>query len=112
MYIDGHKGARSGSETTKFKVNTSPYRWEILNSNFPKGRFHFDPILGSLYFESVDEVGVFNVTIKVTDKKGNSDTKVISWTVQEPIDGHHKYKIHDRIWWLLKEDNDISTEGK
>lgn len=111
VYVDGHKGARSGSESTKFKVNTSPYRWEILDSNFPQCRFHFDPILGSLYFESIDEVGSFDVTVKVTDKKGHSDTKVISWTVREPMDVHDIYKIHDRIWWLLKDDNDISTDG-
>ena len=56
-YIDGHKGARSGSEATKFKVNTSPYRWEILESNLPEGRYHFDKILGSLWFESIESVG-------------------------------------------------------
>lgn len=112
VYIDGHKGARSGSEATKFKVNTSPYHWEILGYNFPKGRYHFDPILGSLYFESVEDVGNFNATIKVTDKKGHTDIREISWTVREPIDVHETYKIHERIWWLLKDDNDISSEGK
>lgn len=111
VYIDGHKGARSGSEATKFKVNTSPYRWEIIESNFPKGRFHFDPILGTLYFETVEDAGDFSVKVKVTDKKGHYDVKEISWTVRESEGINDTYQIHDRIWWLLKDDNDIATDG-
>lgn len=111
VYIDGHKGARSGSEASKFKVNTSPYHWEIIESNFPNGRYHFDPILGSLYFETVEETGNFSVKVKVTDKKGHSDVKEICWTVRESEGINDTYQIHNRIWWLLKDDNDINTDG-
>jgi DNA-cytosine methyltransferase len=44
-YTAGHKGARSGNERSKFKVNMPPYRWELQNSKLPQCQFHwFDPI--------------------------------------------------------------------
>lgn len=111
-FIDGHKGARSGSEATKFKVNTSPYHWEIVDSNLPQGRFHFDGILGSLWFESVNTTGDFYVTIKATDKKGHSAVKTIEFTVREPENIDDVYTLPKRIWWLLKQDNDICKGGE
>lgn len=111
-YIDGHKGARSGSEATKFKVNTSPYHWEIVEANLPDGRYHFDQILGSLWFESVNSVGDYDVTVKASDKRGNTTIKKIKFSVREPKDIHDEYSIPDRIWWLMKNDNDIVKGGE
>lgn len=110
-YIDGHKGARSGSEATKFHVNTSPYHWQIIDSKLPSGRWHFDPILGVIWFESVEDCGDFYIRVQVTDKNGRTDEKVISFTVREQASVEDNYSLPDRIWWLLKNDNDIQPGG-
>ncbi|MBQ8157550.1 MAG: hypothetical protein IJ081_00835 [Prevotella sp.] len=111
-YIDGHKGARSGSEATKFKINTSPYHWEIIDSNLPDGRYYFDRILGSLWFESVDSIGDFFVKVKATDKNGNTAEKVINFSVRERTSIDDVYQLPQRIWWLMKNDNDIVKGGQ
>ena len=110
-YIDGHKGARSGSEATKFKVNTSPYHWEILDSNLPEGRYHFDKILGSMWFESVNTVGDYYVKVAATDKIGHKAERIINFSVRDQNSIDDEYKIYERIWWLLKNDNDIVKGG-
>ena len=110
-YIDGHKGARSGNEATKFKVNTSPYRWEILESNLPEGRYHFDQILGTLWFESVESVGDYFVKVKATDREGKEAEGIINFSIREQHSLDDVYKLPNRIWWLLKNDNDITTGG-
>lgn len=110
-YTEGHKGARSGSEVSKFKINTSPYHWAILDSNLPKGRYYFDKILGSLWFESVESTGDFFVTIQATDKNGNIAEKRIDFSVRDQLNIDDNYEIPDRIWWLLKNDNDIVKGG-
>lgn len=111
-YIAGHKGARSGSETTKFKVNTSPYHWEILDSNLPEGNYYFDKILGTLWFQSVNTTGKFHLRVRATDKKGNTAEKKLEFTVREASSLDDVYAVPDRIWWLLKDDNDIQGGGK
>ena len=110
-YIDGHKGARSGSEATKFKVNTSPYHWEIIDSNLPEGRYYFDKILGSLWFESVNTTGNFYIKVKASDKNGNTTEKTINFSVREQTSIDDIYQVPNRIWWLLKNDNDIVKGG-
>ena len=110
-YIDGHKGARSGSEATKFKINTSPYHWEILDSNLPKGRYYFDKILGVLWFESVNTIGDYFVNVKAIDKNGNTAEKTINFSVREQTSIDDTYQIPNRIWWLMKNDNDIVKGG-
>lgn len=110
-YTDGHKGARSGSEATKFKVNTSPYRWEILESNLPEGNFHFDKILGSLWFDSVFSTGDYFVKVKATDKKGKTAERTINFNIRERKSIDDEYSLPNRIWWLLKNDNDIVKGG-
>lgn len=110
-YIDGHKGARSGSEATKFKVNTSPYHWEIIDSSLPDGNFHFDKILGSLWFDSVRSTGDYYVIVKTTDKKGKTAERTINFTIREQKSVDDEYSLPNRIWWLLKNDNDIVKGG-
>ena len=82
-FIDGHKGARSGSEATKFHVNTSPYHWQIIDSKLPKGNWHFDSILGVLWFETVEECGDFFVTVQAVDKNNKTSSKTIRFSVRE-----------------------------
>ena len=48
----GHKGARSGSDATKFKINVPPYRWQIVRKDLPECEyFVFDPITGVFILE-------------------------------------------------------------
>ena len=110
-YIDGHKGARSGSEATKFKINTSPYHWEIIESNLPEGRYYFDKILGSLWFESVESVGDFFVKVRATDKSGHIAEGIVNFSVREKDSIDDEYQLPNRIWWLMKNDNEIVKGG-
>jgi DNA-cytosine methyltransferase len=110
-YTAGHKGAKSGSEATKFHVNAPPYRWEILDSNLPKGRYWFDGITGVLWFESVNEVGQFWIKVRCSDSDGKNTESTISFTVKEASSFNDHYRLPERIWWLLKDDNDIITGG-
>lgn len=111
-YVDGHKGARSGSEATKFKINTSPYHWEITDCQLPEGRYYFDKILGSLWFESVESTGDFYIDVRATDKNGHTAEKRINFTVREQTSIDDVFQIQQRIWWLLKKDNDIVKGGR
>lgn len=111
-YTDGHKGARSGSEASKFKINTSPYHWEIIDSHLPKGRYYFDKILGSLWFEKVESTGHYYIKVKATDKNGNIAERKIDFNIRERESINDSYQVPDRIWWLLKNDNDIVREGE
>lgn len=107
-YTAGHKGARSGSEATKFRINASPYRWEIVDSKLPDGRFHFDKILGTLWFQSVNSVGEFYVKVRATDKNGETAERTINFSIRERKSVDDEYQLPQRIWWLLKKDNDIT----
>ena len=106
-YTAGHKGAKSGSESTKFHVNAPPYRWKIIDSYLPQGRNWFDEITGVLWFESVQNVGDYWVDIQCTDSLGNSAKNRISFTVRTPESYNDHFELPQRVWWLLKNDNDI-----
>ena len=110
-YTAGHKGAKSGSEATKFHVNAPPYRWEIVESCLPEGRYWFDSITGVLWFESVETVGEFSFKVKCTDAEGNSTTENIYFSSREATSYSDHFELPDRIWWLRKDDNDISSKG-
>jgi DNA-cytosine methyltransferase len=111
-YTAGHKGAKSGSEATKFHVNAPPYRWELIDSSLPAGRYWFDKITGVLWFESVIGVGDYWVKVKCTDSDSNSSEETISFSVHKAENYHDHFELPDRIWWLLKDDNDIKTGGE
>lgn len=111
VYKAGHKGARSGSEATKFHVCAPPYRWEIIDSKLPKGRHWFDPILGVLWFKEVEETGNFWVKVSVKDKDGNTNEGIYKFSVKEPENYTEQFELPKRVWWLLKDDNDIVDTG-
>ena len=110
-YTAGHKGAKSGSEATKFHVNAPPYRWEIVDSFLPQGRHWFDGITGVLWFETVDEAGDFWVKVKCSDSSENMVEDTIHFSSKEPVSFSDHFKLPQRIWWLLKNDNDIVNKG-
>lgn len=109
-FTAGHKGARSGSEATKFKVNAPPYRWEVVKSKLPKGRYRFDPISGVLWFEEVEEAGTFFVELEVRDSEGLTARDRVDFDILETKDANAGEEP-SRVWWLLKHDNDIKKGG-
>ncbi len=110
-YVAGHKGAKSGSEATKFHVNAPPYRWEMVDSNLPEGRYWFDGITGVLWFESVNSPGHFWMKVRCSDSESHSVEETVSFVVREPNGYNDHFILPKRIWWLLKNDNDISSGG-
>lgn len=110
-YIAGHKGAKSGSEATKFKVNASPYHWEIVESNLPDGKYWFDRILGVLWFDSIDSIGNYWVKVRATDREGNQAEDTIHFVARNPRNYTEEFELPKRIWWLIKNDNDIVSKG-
>ena len=110
-YTAGHKGAKSGSEATKFKVNASPYHWEIVESNLPDGKYWFDNILGVLWFKSIDSTGDYWVKVRATDSVGNQAEDTIHFVARNPHSYTEDFELPKRIWWLIKNDNDIVSKG-
>ena len=110
-YTAGHKGAKSGSEATKFKVNAPPYHWEIVESNLPDGKYWFDHILGVLWFKSIDSIGKYWVKVRATDSVGNQAEDTIHFVARNPQNYTEDFDLPKRIWWLIKNDNDINNNG-
>ena len=111
-YTAGHKGAKSGSEVTKFHVNAPPYRWKMLDASLPEGRHWFDGLTGVLWFESIESAGDYWVKVQCTDATGNVDEKTVHFSTRESASLKDHFNLPDRIWWLLKNDNDISPSGR
>lgn len=110
-YTAGHKGAKSGSEATKFHVNAPPYRWKIMDSYLPEGRHWFDEITGVLWFESVKGPGEYWINVECSDSNGSTTQQRIPFSIREPESYNDHFELPDRVWWLLKNDNDIVTNG-
>lgn len=81
-FISGHKGAKSGSESSKFKAYTSPYRWRLSGREKLPPNSHFDDVSGVLYVESFDEVGSFEMTFEALDVEGGSSAAKMRVNVQ------------------------------
>jgi DNA-cytosine methyltransferase len=65
----GHKGARSGSEETKFEVNVPPYRWELSEGKLPPGIWRISPMSGVIWGKP-EKTGTYKFKVRVTDKNG------------------------------------------
>jgi len=110
-YTAGHKGAKSGNESTKFKVCAPPYRWKILNSHLPEGRYWFDEITGVLWFEEIKSAGNYWFEVECKDSEGCKTTEKITFSTLDPEIISNHFELPKRIWWLLKNDNDIIPGG-
>jgi hypothetical protein len=78
-YTAGHKGARSGNEKSKFKVNMPPYRWRLLKADLPNCKSHyFDETLGVLFMDQVKESGSFTIEIECKDAEGKKVSTIIA----------------------------------
>jgi DNA-cytosine methyltransferase len=114
-YSAGHKGAMSGSEKTKFKVNAPPYRWELLSgSKLPEcTNSCFDPVTGVFYFEKITGVGRFHLSVRCVDAKGDSSVAKIAFEIRPRKDRDDKWIEPDDVWWLFKTDpNGIQAGGQ
>lgn len=112
-YTAGHKGARSGSEKTKFKVNMPPYRWKILESSLPECEgYVFDSITGVLYIASVKQVGRFFFNVECEDASGEKAIERIEFEIRERRDRTDIWEEPESIWWLIKnKENEAIVSG-
>lgn len=110
-FTAGHKGARSGSEKTKFEVNAPPYHWEISESSLPAGNHWFDKHSGVLWYDTVQETGDFWLRARATDSKGKSAEGLISFSIHEKSRPGDRFDYPDRIWWLMVRDKGVKKGG-
>lgn len=97
-FISGHKGAKSGSESSKFKAYTSPYRWRLEGRDKLPGKSHFDEVSGILYVESFDNVGSYEMTFEAQDADSATSRAKLRVNVVSQGTPH---KAED-IPWLFK----------
>jgi len=66
-----HKGAKSGSEETKFRVNVPPYHWEVEGlDQLSDTNFSFDSMTGTLWIEKLPPIKQIKLTAIAEDEKG------------------------------------------
>lgn len=106
-WVAGHKGAKSGSEETKFEVNAPPYRWELLSGQLPPGSWRVNKFSGVIWAKEVTCAGLFEFEVRVTDAEGESDTKKIAVEIRN--DGEESPA---ETPWLFADGNGISAKGK
>ncbi|MFC1970891.1 DNA cytosine methyltransferase [Chloroflexota bacterium] len=103
----GHKGARSGSEETKFKVKAPPYRWRVVSGELPPGLWRLNEYSGVIW-GTPRETGEFRFIVEVRDANGNVATGPCIISVSE--DG--KNSPPDEVWWLFGETATIESGGR
>lgn len=100
-FTAGHKGARSGNEKSKFRVNMPPYRWKLLGSSLPECRGHFfDEITGVLFLDRVKESGSFSIEVECFDATGKSDKAKYKFKLNSDNYGIAPWEEPEDIWWL------------
>jgi DNA-cytosine methyltransferase len=98
-FFAGHKGAKSGTEASKFAVNAPPYRWRIVSGpELPKAS-RFDPVCGILWIEKVASAGKYEFVVEATDKLGATATGKV---VFEAVDGRSA-QTPLQVPWLFAE---------
>jgi len=110
-FTAGHKGARSGSEKTKYEVNAPPYHWEIVESSLPKGAHWFDKHSGVLWFREIEETGTFWIKARAVDAKGKTAEAKISFSVREKVRSTEHFEYPEKIWWLMSKDRGVKKSG-
>lgn len=124
-YTAGHKGARSGSEKTKFKVNVPPYHWNLDSCSLPiNDGYFFDKITGVLHIKNVRESGDFYLNVTCEDSKGKQSSRRINFVIRDKKNRQDSWLEPTSVEWLIKDkksshvsggeitiDPDISTEG-
>ncbi len=110
-YTAGHKGARSGNEKSKFKVNMPPYRWRLVKADLPDCKYHFfDETTGVLMMQRVREAGSYSIDIECLDSKDTIARTTYQFEIEEGEDGIRPWSDPTDIHWL-NADRDGVTEG-
>lgn len=111
-YTAGHKGARSGSEKSKFKVNMPPYRWKLLKAELPNCKnYFFDEILGVLFMDRVKEPGSFSVEFECSDSNGAKVSAEYSFQIKEDEHGVISWEEPSDICWLNADGDGVIRTG-
>ena len=92
----GHKGARSGSEGTKFAVNAPPYRWRVVAGGLPPGLWRLNEYSGVIWWTPT-EIGEFRFVGEVRDADGNVAKGPCVIRVIEEGESADS----DGVWWLF-----------
>lgn len=104
-YTAGHKGARSGNENTKFKVNVPPYHWKLTGHKLPDCEWHvFDELTGVLRIEKPKSHGAFYIETECVDADGNKAEQKICFRIKEKEPKNGVWAELDSVWWLFKDD--------
>lgn len=103
----GHKGAKSGSEETKFEVNAPPYRWEIISGELPPGAWRLNPFSGIIWGAKASAEGSYEILVKVMDAAGSIAEKRL--TIKVSADAQESFP--DEVTWLFCDENGVSRDG-
>ena len=97
-YKDEYKGARSGSESTSRPYNAPPYRFAVTSGNMPPGFCALNPFSGLIYAPAPALIGVYRLTVRVTDATGCPCEQEITIEVHDH-NGTASSSDTD-VWWL------------
>jgi len=93
-----HKGARSGTEETKFEVNVPPYRWDLVEGRLPPGLWRVSPELGVIW-GIPREKGLYKFKVRVTDSLGAFAESQMSIDVLDSDD----FEMPQNVWWMREQ---------
>ena len=111
-YTAGHKGARSGNEKSKFRVNMPPYRWRILKADLPDCKGHyFDETLGVLFMDRVKDSGSFSIEIECIDAEGEKVSTQYSFQIDQDRHGITPWEEPSDVSWLNTDADGVNKTG-
>ncbi len=104
----GHKGAKSGSEESKFEVNAPPYRWELVSGNLPPGAWRLNTLSGVIWGAKASAEGSYEIVVKATDAAGSIAEKRLIIKVSVAS----KECFPDEVPWLFSDKNGGKKDGE
>ena len=106
-WVAGHKGAKSGSEESKFEVNAPPYRWEVISGELPPGAWRLNPLSGVIWGGGAEVEGSFSFRVRVTDSAKT--------TAEQNITVHVSAQAGDNfpnaVPWLFAHEDGVRVGG-
>lgn len=102
----GHKGAKSGSESTNFITNVPPYRWEMVEGELPPGIWRVSPMSGAIW-GTPTESGEYSFAVRAEDDEGNAVEKEFDIKIYDPDEKGGPFSPEEpEISWLRGELDD------
>jgi hypothetical protein len=96
----GHKGAKSGGPGTSFVFNWPPYRWRLVDGDFPKGLWRLSPETGVIWGVA-EEAGEFDVIVGVVDSVGATAQNRLRISVGPTEDlAPGSVRDFESVWWI------------